>query len=172
MSFLSLLVALTAAGVSGPANASRTSSVECRVGEAVLDRMLGGRRETDVLIVSGQPIPPLELPSPNFAGKADAVVPAAMMAAWKSAAPSNLFQACPHLERRLPAGWRYARPDEEAALDRPLIRSFGKPLVRGDLALVEVGTACSGLCGTITVQLYRRTHGRWRYVAPAAVAIS
>jgi len=83
--------------------------------------------------------------------------------------------ACPELQSLLPAGWRYATPEEEAMkLGGPStwVTSFAEPLVMGDQALAYWSAQCPGLCAQMMVVLYRRGSKGWSAVGPAAIAMS
>ena len=171
MTFAALL-SFTALAAGGLASASNTALPACDVGEAALLRLLAALPEQGALIISAQPVPRLELRSSNFSGREGSELPSALINEWGATAPSNLLESCPHLEDRLPSGWRYAKPGEEAPINRPTIHFVATPLVRGNVALVQVGFVCRGLCGMATIDIYHRTAEGWRYVAPAAATIS
>jgi hypothetical protein len=145
----------------------------CAAGAAALDHTLSALPPGEPLIVSASLSPNLQVtPDALFSGQREATLSDPIVAAWNGAAPSNLFQACPQLTRRLPQGWRYATPEEESAIQRPTIHYFSAPVVRDGDALVQTGFACVGLCGIRRVELYRRGNAGWRFIAYSAAAIS
>ena len=168
-------MALVALATLAPA-AAWARSAACDVGAA----QLAGMRENwtgPPPVIHRGPVGAIKVESRgSFSGKPDGVVSPPLFEAWNAnQTHANLFDACPELQSLLPAGWRYATPEEEAMkLGGPStwVTSFAEPLVMGDQALAYWSAQCPGLCAQMMVVLYRRGSKGWSAVGPAAIAMS
>lgn len=153
-----------AVGAAGPASADRTRAA-CRYGATVVAAL-----DANTLL-DDRPV----TPSDRLGPKDDPVVQA-----WRARGPSNLFAACPELRRRLPAGVRFATPQDHAdAAQIPSARSvfitaFAAPFVSADgKQLIHAQTwKCPGLCGGYSILRARREGKGWSKPEIIGMAIS
>ncbi len=182
MTFGAMLVALALAAAPR-APASETQAAVCALGAEMLRARPPGVKPAEAVVYDDrfqpQPLRLTGLPR----------VPSSLVRSWSASGPSNVFQACPELSTRLPAGARFATlddrrrageeilppghpvtPDEggriEGAAQLPplFIYTFGAPVFdhARTRALVTISYACPDLCGGLYVGEYRRVRGGWR----------
>lgn len=103
-----------------------------------------------------------------------------VVAAWRARGPTNLLTACPHLKALLPAGVRFAAPEDHAEAARAVggrsvfITRFALPFVSADgQQLLHVQTwKCPGLCGGYVLSRLKRKGVGWGEPEILAMSIS
>ncbi len=107
-------------------------------------------------------------------------LPEAIRTVVAGRAPRNLFQACPALIGRLPAGARMVTPAERTEvkgirlITGVYVTTLSEPVLSRDgrLAVIQVASRCAGLCGHGGLYPYRKAAGRWTRGEPIVLMLS